>query len=137
MTGDLLAASGPEWERAEPASAQALELLKAAFELLPDAYLTLLSQTNGGEGALGVAPGWFQLWPAEQVPELNSAYHIPEFLPGWIGIGSNGGGELLALDRPGRVQMIPFVPMDANDAVCIAEDIQALARQFGRRDDAT
>jgi hypothetical protein len=132
----LLNASGPEWRRAAPASAGAVEQLNSAFDSLPAEYIQLLHETNGGEGELGVEPGWFQLWPAEEVSRLNAGYQVRAALPGWIGIGSNGGGELLALDPSGRVCMVPFIPLSVDDAVCIAQDIPALVQQFGRREDA-
>ncbi len=47
---------------------------------------------------MGADPGWFQVWPADQVVELNRGYEVCENLPGFFGIGSSGGGELLASD---------------------------------------
>src|SRR5947209_6466533 len=85
------------WQHREPpASATALrELAEAAPVPLPDEYAALLRFSNGGEGQLAVEPGWFQLWSAEEVLELNRDYGVNEFLPGFFGFGSSGGGELL------------------------------------------
>jgi hypothetical protein len=76
-------------------------LADTAPVLLPAEYLALLRLHDGGEGELGAEPGWFQLWPAAEVLAANRDYQLPEFLPGFFGFGSSGGGELLALDCRG------------------------------------
>jgi hypothetical protein len=100
---------------------------------LPATYFAQLAASNGGEGDLGVDPGWVAFWPAEDVAASNAEYSIAESLPGFFGFGSNGGGELLAFDlrgdEPYPVVMVPFVPMDPRDAVQVArsfDDFQAL-----------
>ena len=136
MTPDLLAGTGPAWTRAAPASPRAIKELQSALPGLPQAYFELLRHTNGGEGELGVAPGWFQLWPAETLLARNLQYEVTSALPGWTAIGSNGGGELFVLDGEGRVLMVPFIPMDPEEAIGVADDIPGLARHFGHRVDA-
>jgi hypothetical protein len=82
-----------------------------------------------------VGPGWFSLWPAEEVAELNAAYKVPELLPGFVAFGSDGGGDMLAFgtagERWGRVFAVPFVPMEADAAAEIAPGFAALVRSFG------
>lgn len=56
-------------------------------------------------------------------------------LPGFLGFGSNGGGELLAFDtrvQPWKVCMIPFIPLDESESIVIAPDFVSLSRHFGR-----
>ncbi len=126
------------WQyREPPANPRALEELNAASPMgLPEEYLALLRFCNGGGGELGVEPGWFQLWPAEEVLALNQDYGVPEFLPGFLGFGSNGGGELLALDLrsgpPYAVVMVPFTPMDIDEAVTIADTFSNFLQALGR-----
>src|SRR4051794_23741397 len=85
--------------RVPPASPAVLRDLASASPIaLPEEYLALLGFSNGGEGNLGVEPGWFVLWPAEEVLVSNREFGVPELLPGFFGFGSNGGGELLAFD---------------------------------------
>jgi hypothetical protein len=83
---------------------------------LPDEYVRYYTGDGPKEGGLSVDPGWFQLWSPSEVEQLNRDYHVQEFVPGFFGFGSNGGGELLAFDTAGRVFMIPFVGMSAQDA---------------------
>jgi hypothetical protein len=59
-------------------------------------------------------------------------------VPGFFGIGSSGGGELLALDtrgvQPWKVVKIPFVPMTVKEAIVIVDSffafIQAMGHEF-------
>jgi len=88
---------------------------------LPDEYARYCAGDGPKEGGLSVEPGWFQLWPPAEVEQLNRDYHVQEFVPGFCGFGSNGGGELLAFDSRDRVFMIPFVPMTADDARQVAD----------------
>ena len=115
----------------------ALKSLAAGCDFrLPDEYLALLRFSNGGEGALCIEPWWFQLWPAEEVLDLNRGYCIPEFLPGYLGIGSNAAGELLAIRKsdgsPCPIYMIPFCPMAESDGIQICHDMEMFAMALGR-----
>lgn len=89
--------------------------------VLPPQYVGYF--TNGGlkEGGLAVEPGWFQLWPLDEVERWNREYRVQEFAPGFLGFGSSGGGEMLAFDADGRVVMIPFVGMSLDDARPVAD----------------
>jgi hypothetical protein len=102
---------------------------------LPEAYLSFLQMSNGGEGELAIEPGWFWIWSVEEVLEANQAYGIEECIPGFFGFGSNGGGELLAFDmrhgKPWTIVMIPFIPMEEQEALIIAEDFLDFVRAMG------
>lgn len=122
--------------RESPADPAVVSTLSADVEVdLPEAYLSILQLSNGGGGPLGVEPGWFQLWPAEEVVPSNRDYQISEYLPGLFGFGSNGGGELLAFDtrreKPWSVVMVPFIPMDEGDVVEIAKDFKEFLKATG------
>lgn len=122
------------WRPASPAEERVLAALRNQAKVrLPAAYLAHLALSNGGEGDLGVEPGWIAFWPAEQVIEYNDVYCIPECLSGFFGFASNGGGELLAFDargpEPFPIVRVPFIPMDSKETVRIAcsfEEMQAL-----------
>lgn len=123
------------WIPSQPATSESLARLQSmAGVSLPSAYLSYLRRVGGGEGDLGVEPGWIQFWPVEEVLELNLAYEIRQNLPGFLGFGSNGGGELLAFDmREGGdppVVMVPFIPMCADEAQLIATSFEELVRHL-------
>jgi hypothetical protein len=122
--------------RSPAATEEAIEnLITNAGVKLPTDYLDFLRFANGGEGDLGIQPWYFQVWAAEEVIENNRNYSIPEFLPGFLGFGTNLGGELLAFDvrREGerRVFMIPMIPMSESDAEEIAPDFETFAMVCG------
>ena len=125
------------WRPAPPAEKAALaRLQEQAGVRLPIGYLDQLATSNGGEGDLAVEPRWISIWPAEEVVALNAGYRLAEFLPGFFGFGSNGGGELLALDtrgpEPFPVVMVPFIPMEAQEAKQIARSFDELRPLIGK-----
>lgn len=99
---------------------------------LPDEYVRYCSGDGPKEGGLSVDPGWFQLWPVGQVEQLNRDYHVKEFVPDYFGFGSNGGGELLAFDSRGRVSMIPFISMSADEAKPVADSWSEFVQRIER-----
>ncbi len=102
---------------------------------LPEEYLSFLRYSDGGEGFLSVEPWYFQLFRAQDVIAYNQGYKVEEFLPGYFAIGSNGGGEMLAIRKqdgsPCPVYMVPFI-MSESDVVQIADDFQMFAMALGR-----
>ena len=82
----------------------------------PTDYVSYFAGDGPKEGGLVVEPGWFQLWPLDEVEQWNRDYQVQEFAPGFFGFGSSGGGELLAFDAAGRVVMIPLIGMSPDGA---------------------
>jgi hypothetical protein len=68
------------------------------------------------------------LWPEGEIAALNESYHVHEFAPDLLAFGSDGGGEMLAFDRFGRVLMLPFILMDESEAVVMADSWHAFER---------
>jgi hypothetical protein len=99
---------------------------------LPDEYVRYCTGDGPKEGGLSAEPGWFQLWAPAEVEQLNRDYRVQEFVPGFLGFGSNGGGELLAFDSRGHVFMIPFVPMRADDARPVADSWAEFVQKIER-----
>ena len=129
------------WSRRSPASKSAIRQLKADCEFeVPVEYEQFLRYSNGGEGYLCIEPWYFQLCSAEDVIGYNQGYKVDEFLPTFFAIGSNGGGEILAIRKcdgsPCPVYMVPFITMSELDAVQIAHDFEMFAMAFGREENA-
>jgi hypothetical protein len=134
---EILENPDAQWTRHPPAPESALAALAEGCDFeLPGEYLAFLRYSNGGQGSMCLEPWYFQLQPAETVLDYNRGYQVERFLPGFFAIGSNGGGEMLAIrkDRgsPCPVFMIPFIPMAADDAVEIAFDFELFAMCLGR-----
>ena len=62
---------------------------------LPEDYLSLMSEHNGGEGPLG-ENGYGRFYRMEELQEVNDEYEVGKWWPGYIVIGTDGGGELWA-----------------------------------------
>jgi hypothetical protein len=124
------------WTNAPDVSANDVARLEKTPPRVPSAYLEFLRSTGGGEGDLGVKPGWIQFWPADQVVDLNRSYEVELNMPGFFGFGSNGGGELFAFDmRAGeepQVVTVPFIPMVAAEARIVAASFDELRQLLGR-----
>jgi hypothetical protein len=124
------------WRGGIAAPAAALAALEATYPGLPVDYLQHVREDDGAEGELDAEPGWIALWPVAEVARLNAGYELSRWLPGFLGFGSNGGGELFVFDTralPWRICMVPFIPMEESDAVEIAPDFASLASHFVRR----
>ena len=126
------------WRPAPPASKDDLARLVTFTQIqLPNSYLTFLAASNGGEGDLALKPGWISFWPANEVSRWNAEYQVARNVPGLIGFGSNGGGELLAFDTrlgpPYAIVMVPFVPMAIDDLRVVAPSFDALLSKLGTR----
>lgn len=135
MQIDSTFAPDREWTRAPGAAAQVLEDLRREVPVtLPEELYAFYARSDGGEGELGGEPGWFSLWRAEDLLALNREYDIAAQYPGYFGFGSNGGGELLALEvstgRCGRVAMVAFV---GGEPLIIAESFLHFVDLIGRR----
>ena len=87
----------------------------------PDDYVKYFEGDGVAEGTTEGDPGYFQLWPPDEVEEMNAQLGVNAKLPGFLGFGSDGGGELLAFDKKGSVFMIPMVGMEAKYARKIAD----------------
>lgn len=91
---------GREWHGTTGASREALEeLCSVAPSGLPEAYLKLLSFTDGGEGPLPVEPFNLCMDPVSSVVELiRTGNDGQSDFEGFLIFGGNGGGEYLAFD---------------------------------------
>lgn len=64
----------------------------------------------------------FSLWNNDEMEQLNDLHEIEHFLPGYYGLGSNGGSHLLAIDlKTGTFYSIPFIPMKKSEKKMVAE----------------
>lgn len=75
---------------------------------LPAAYLDFLRATDGGETG-GLGAGYFRLWGTEDVLSNNEGYDVQAHLPGFVGIGDDGGPTMLLLEvGSGAVYRYPY-----------------------------
>jgi cell wall assembly regulator SMI1 len=86
---------------------------ETGFEL-PDDYKDFLLKHGGHETHIGEQ--YVKLWDIDDLLSLNQSYKIFENLPGTIGIGDNGAGEFIGIEKPDdgglRVVLSPFIDLD-------------------------
>ena len=87
---------------------------------LPEEYSRHFDRGGKVDGALTVAPGYFQLWRPSEISKWNENYEVEEYAPGFLGFGSSGGGEMFAFDDRHQIFMIPFIGMDPEEAILVA-----------------
>jgi hypothetical protein len=99
---------------------------------LPDEFFAFYAASDGGEGELGMEPGWFALWRAEDIVSRNVEYELTREYPGYFGFGSNGGGEMLAFEvidgRCGQVAMLAFI---GGEPIVIADSFAQFIASIG------
>jgi hypothetical protein len=98
---------------------------------LPDDFLSIFSELNGGEGFVGEE--YLILWKAEELIPFNREYEADKYAPGIFLFGSNGGGEGFGFDtrsKPYKVVEIPFIGMDLQYAAPIADSFTHLLERM-------
>jgi hypothetical protein len=95
---------------------------KIGFEL-PNDYKYFIANYTGHEIQMGQE--FFKIWDRKNLMVLNAEYKILDHLPTTLGIGDNGGGELIAIEKleKGGVRIIltPFIDLDRQYHVEIGE----------------
>jgi len=96
-------------------------LREVALELnvtFPHDYVAFMRESNGGEGPVGDEdpPAYLILYRVEELVSLNRGN--VDFFPSWVFIGSDGGGEAVALKRGPEptLALVPFIG-DEEDAL--------------------
>lgn len=98
---------------------------------LPDDFLSIFSEVNGGEGFVGEE--YLILWKAEELIPFNREYETDKYAPGLFLFGSNGGGEGFGFDtrsKPYKVVEIPFIGMDLKYAKPVADSFTQLLERM-------
>ena len=99
------------FDTVSPATPSAIETAEKFFNLkLPTDYVQFLQFTNGLEGE--TTDSHLVLWSAEELVELNQAYHVKEFVSNIILIGSDGAEDAFAFDTTNMtIVKLPFSGM--------------------------
>ena len=86
---------------------------EVGFELPMD-YKDFLTKYGGHEALIGEE--YVALWDKNELRELNEAYSILQNLPRTLGIGDNGGGELIGMEKLDdgghRIILTPFIDLN-------------------------
>ncbi len=121
--------SDRDWHPAPKATEASLARLVAASPIeLPSEYLRFLAYSNGGEGPLGLQPYYFQIDSADEAALALEDHRHEEFFPGFVIIGSSGGGEYVGLDVRGSSPW-PVVALDMTNSN-LDESVLVIASSF-------
>jgi hypothetical protein len=131
----LVADAGRNWARQPGASDGDLARLVASAPWpVPDGLVDLLRYSNGGEGDLALAPGWFVLDSVDVIAGSFDDAHLEEQFDGFLFFGGNGGLERIALDCRGEAPF-PVVMIDPiagpGSAETVAPDIESFIAAIG------
>lgn len=102
---------------------------------LPEDYLSIFTELNGGEGFVGEE--YLILWKAEELIPFNKEYEVDQYAPGIFLFGSNGGGEGFGFDtrsKPYKVVEMPFIGMDLKYATPVADSFTHLLERMSESD---
>jgi hypothetical protein len=118
----------------DPAPTEVVRRLRQRFSNLPSDYLDFLLRHDGGEGFLGISPGYFALWSAKDVEQFTREYELHIYLPEYVCIGSSGGGDLYVLPisgEPAGIFSVPAIGMAPDVVELVAPSFSAFAKEFG------
>ena len=81
---------------------------------LPEDYKDFISRYGGHGTQMGEE--YIKLWDRENLLSVNKGYEIFENLPETIGIGDNGAGEFIGIEKLNdgglRIILTPFIDLD-------------------------
>lgn len=102
-----------------PATADAIAAAERGLGVsFPASYRRFLLNSNGAVG-FSDRTGLLRLWKVEELVSQNTEYQVQLDAPGFVIIGTDGGGEAFAFDCRGKsseVYALPFDSMDPEDA---------------------
>ena len=118
-----------KFERRPGASSTAVEALLETFPNLPQDYINLLREMNGGEGQVGEQP--VELFSSEELTVQNEGMRVSEFAPGFLIFGTDCANEGFAFDtraQPWVLGRIPLVGMSPKEFIPMGADMEEFLR---------
>jgi hypothetical protein len=101
----------------------ALQTVEATLNVrLPKNYTGWLTENEGLEDVFGDC--YLRLFAAHELLQANQDYGVAESLPGFVMIGTDGGGEAVVLDCRGgdrTVALVNLISLDLDDVAPQAE----------------
>jgi hypothetical protein len=110
------------------ASPEAIRSTEAVLHAkFSEAYRRLLSQTDGGNGRTSRGEN-ICFFSTRELPEINAAANIEEFLPGWLIFASDLGGRSYLLRRNGDSEAIVGCFDEEFSEQALTEEAETLSR---------
>jgi hypothetical protein len=86
----------------------------------PDDFVNYLRSGAPRGGELPDFPLWFEIWPEDQMEQLNKEYEVEKYAPGFYGFAGDGGGEMYAFGSDGAIYALPLIGMEPKVAKRLA-----------------
>jgi hypothetical protein len=138
---DLMRLLGGEfaWDGNPPSAQVEIDQLVGWFPIAPPTeYLDWLRKSDGGTAIRSVYPTYARIWSAEMVPKNNEGYQVQDWVPGFVGIGDDGGEVIVGFDTrsgpPYPVLAVPFMPMEFESSERLASDFAEFIGKLSRRE---
>ena len=97
---------------------------------LPQEYLDFIHVCNGGEGNLG-KNAYIQIYPLEELDEVNRDYEIQEYLPGYFVWGTDLGGMLFGYSqKTGMYSAVDSVSLSEEDLMYEESSLLSFLRRW-------
>ncbi|WP_175623195.1 SMI1/KNR4 family protein [Chryseobacterium schmidteae] len=85
----------------------------------PKDYLDYINNTK--EYEIYSDSGFIELFPLNDLEEINKEYETESYVPNFTAIGTNGGGVGIFINKKNsKIYSIPFVGMEEKDAIFLA-----------------
>lgn len=74
--------------------------------------------------------GYIELFPVDELQEINKEYQTEELVPNFVTIGTNGGVGMFFSKTNNGIYSISLVGMEVNDAVLLANSFSEFIYKF-------
>ncbi len=95
----------------------------------PEDYISFMKNLEDNE--INSESGYIELFPLKKSEEIIKEYETEELLANFVAIGTNGGGVGIFFNKTNNnIYSIPFVGMEENDAVLLANSFSEFLYKF-------
>lgn len=95
----------------------------------PEDYVSFMNNLQNNK--INSDSGYIEMFPIDELEEINNKYETNEFVPNFIAIGTNGAGVGIFINKVNKnIYSIPFIGMEENDAVLLANSFSEFIYKF-------
>jgi hypothetical protein len=99
----------------------------------PEDYISFMNNLDDNE--INTENGYIELFPLNELDEINKEYEIDKLAPNYIAIGTNGGGVGIFINKENKqIFSIPFIGIEETDAILLANSFSEFIYKFENED---
>jgi len=96
---------------------------------MPEDYISYMNNLQDFE--IYTENGYLELFPINELEQINNEYETRQYVPNYYAIGTNGGGVGIFINKKNKqLYSIPFVGMDESEAVLLANSFSEFLYKF-------